>query len=41
VWVLIDTWKRAGGEEDNLRYVAVTRARLELALVRFPASSTR
>jgi DNA helicase-2/ATP-dependent DNA helicase PcrA len=34
VWVLIDTWKRAGGEEDNLRYVAVTRAKLELALVR-------
>lgn len=32
-WVLTDTWKFSGPEENNLRYVAYTRAKQELALV--------
>jgi ATP-dependent exoDNAse (exonuclease V) beta subunit len=33
VWVLEETFKRGGIEEENLRYVAYTRARKELCLV--------
>ena len=33
VWVLEDTLKRGGVEEENIRYVAYTRARKELCLV--------
>ena len=33
VWVLEDTLKRGGVEEENIRYVAYTRARHELVLV--------
>ena len=33
VWVLEETFKRGGIEEENLRYVAYTRARHELVLV--------
>lgn len=33
VWVLEDTLKRGGLEEENIRYVAYTRARNELVLV--------
>lgn len=35
-WVLVDTWTRGGNEEENLRYVAYTRAKRELVLVRTP-----
>ena len=33
VWVLEETFKRGGIEEENIRYVAYTRARRELVLV--------
>lgn len=33
VWVLQHTWSRPGGEEDNLRYVAMTRSKDRLMLV--------
>jgi len=33
VWVLEDTFKRGGIEEENCKYVAYTRARRELVLV--------
>lgn len=33
VWVLQHTWSRPGGEEDNLRYVAMTRSKDRLLLV--------
>ncbi|WP_438023557.1 3'-5' exonuclease [Sorangium sp. So ce233] len=37
VWVLKDTYKRNSVEEDNLWYVAVTRAKRDLRLVRSAA----
>lgn len=40
VWVLTATFKRGGREEDNIRYVAATRARAVLNLVRGPAGET-
>ena len=33
VWVLENTWSRPGREEDNLRYVAMTRSKESLNLV--------
>ena len=33
VWVLQNTWSRPGREEDNLRYVAMTRSKDRLLLV--------
>ncbi len=37
VWMLVDTYKRErGGQEANLWYVAVTRAKTELVLVNTP-----
>ena len=33
VWILEDTLKSGGLEEENIRYVAYTRARKELCLV--------
>jgi hypothetical protein len=33
VWMLVDTWKYPGTEEDNLRYVAITRSKGELRYV--------
>lgn len=33
VWMLIDTWKYQGPEEDNLKYVAITRSKGELRYV--------
>lgn len=41
VWMLADTYRRRPGvEEDNLYYVAVTRARRELFMVRGPSKSS-
>jgi DNA helicase-2/ATP-dependent DNA helicase PcrA len=42
VWMLTDTYRRErGGEEANLWYVAVTRAKTELVLTTSPARKTK
>ena len=41
VWVLEDTLKSGGLEEENIRYVAYTRARKELCLVTLKATSEK
>jgi superfamily I DNA/RNA helicase len=33
VWLLEESFRRSGGEEDNIRYVAITRAKRDLRLV--------